>query len=243
MENKARYKTFWFDFNSNSEDNKEFIKTINFEYMMFYEAEDTKIISGYIRFKNQKFQKSVETKTFLNKATIKRENRSEKKIIDHYSKIYKISEYGTPTNQGARNDIIKPEKIIKLKDEEIAKKDEEIAKKDEEIDNLIKDVKNYKNISKYDQIDKLIKAITDNNNSKKELLKQLKENISTIAINNYNTTNKNIFVSILQNLEFEIHNLVFSDNYTYLRAISKLFNNTYKKLESDLITENDFGLV
>jgi hypothetical protein len=170
MENKSRYKTFWFDFNNNSEDNKDFIKTIDFEYIMFYEAEDTKIISGYVRFKNKKLQKSVESKIFLNKATIKRENRSEKKIIDHYAKIYKISEYGTPTNQGARNDIIKSEKNINLKDEEIAKKDEEIAKKDE----------NDKNVTKNDQIHKLIKAVTDNNNSKKEILKQLKDIFSII---------------------------------------------------------------
>ena len=79
MENKQRCRVFWFNFNNNSEDNKDFIRTRDFEYMMFYEAKDTKIISGYIRFKNQRLQKSVETKTFLNRATVKPETRSEKK--------------------------------------------------------------------------------------------------------------------------------------------------------------------
>lgn len=79
MENKQRCRVFWFNFNNNSEDNKDFIITRDFEYMMFYEAKETKIISGYIRFKNQRLQKSVETKIFLNRATVIIETRSEKK--------------------------------------------------------------------------------------------------------------------------------------------------------------------
>ena len=50
MEKKQRCRVFWFNFNNNSDDNKDFIRTRDFEYIMFYEAEDTKIISGYIRF-------------------------------------------------------------------------------------------------------------------------------------------------------------------------------------------------
>ena len=116
MEKKQRYRVFWFNFNNNSEDNKEFLKTLVYEYIMFYKTEYTKIISGFIRFKNQRLQKSVETKTFLNKATIILEKRSEKKIKAFYSQRYKIYEYGTPTNQGARNDIVRPSKPIKPKD-------------------------------------------------------------------------------------------------------------------------------
>ena len=77
MENKQRCRVFWFNFNNNSEDNKDFIRTRDFEYMNYYEAKDTKIISGYIRFKNQRLQKSVETKTFL------KDNSFEYKIFNY----------------------------------------------------------------------------------------------------------------------------------------------------------------
>ena len=144
MEKKQRYRVFWFNFNNNSIDNKEFIRTLDFEYIMFYEAQDTKIISGFIRFKNQRLQKSIETKIFLNKATINPEKRSEKKIKALYSQKYKIYEYGTPTNQGARNDIVKPSKLIELKDQQIAKINEEIAKKEKEIYKVIQKLQDYK---------------------------------------------------------------------------------------------------
>jgi hypothetical protein len=244
MENKARYKTFWFDFNSNSEDNKEFIKTINFEYMMFYEAEDTKIISGYIRFKNQKLQKSVETKIFLKKALVKPEKRSEKKLIAHYSKIYKIYEYGTPTNQGARNDIIQPSKILE-------NKDELLAKKDEQIDQLIRTLQEQKNgeseliVKKDEQIDKLLKQITD-------ICLTLAKNSPTITNNNTtnnNTINNKFNLSIFLNetcknavnlidfvrgIQIELQDLLLYNKFGHADAVSKIFDNAYKKLDPEM---------
>ena len=213
MEKKQRCRVFWFNFTNNSEDNKEFIKTLDFEYIMFYQAEDTKIISGYIRFKNQRLQKSVETKTFLKKATVTPENRSEKKIKAFYSQKYKIYEYGTPTNQGARNDIVKIPKSLDKLVQDTAKKDEEI--------------------------NKLIQSVQDYNTCTSEQLKQIKDVCVTVAqniTNNNNETCKDVLelMCFVKGIEFEIQELLYNTKFDHVDAVKKIFKNAYEKLNSEM---------
>jgi hypothetical protein len=223
MDKKQRYRVFWFTFNNNSEDNKEFLKTLVYEYIMFYQAEDTKIISGLIRFKNQRLQKSVETKTFLNKATIILEKRSEKKIKALYSQRYKIYEYGTPTNQGARNDIVRSSKPIKAKDQHISKINEEISKKDKENDEAIQSFQNY-------------------NNSKSEQLEYIKSaclniaNINSIITKNNNETRKDLseLICFIKGIQYEIQDLHYNTKFEHMNEVKKIFNNAYEKLNSEL---------
>jgi hypothetical protein len=241
MEQILRSRTFWFDFNDKSEDNIIFIRKIDCEYIMFYVEEDTQKISGFIRFKNQIIQKTVENKYFLKKALVKPEKRSEKKLIAHYSKLYKIYEYGTPTKQGARNDIIQPSKILE-------KKDELLAKKDEQIDQLIKTLQEQKNgeseliVKKDEQIDKLLKQITD-------ICLTLAK--SSPSITNNNTTNNNtinnkfnlnIFlnetcknavnlIDFVRGIQIELQDLLLYNKVGHADAVSKIFDNAYKKLE------------
>ena len=227
MEKKQRYRVFWFNFNNNSIDNKEFIRTLDFEYIMFYEAQDTKIISGFIRFKNQRLQKSIETKIFLNKATINPEKRSEKKIKALYSQKYKIYEYGTPTNQGARNDIVKPSKLIELKDQQIAKINEEIAKKDKEI---------YK----------VIQTFQDYNKCNSEQLKQITDACLTLAnsspiITKNNKVNPNEackdvveLICFVKCIQFEIQYLLCNTKFDHMDEVKKIFNKAYEKLNSEI---------
>jgi len=213
MEKKQRYRVFWFNFNNNSNDNKEFIRTLDFEYIMFYEAEDTKIISGFIRFKNQRLQKSVETKTFLNKATVNPETRSEKKIKALYSQMYKIYEYGTPTNQGARNDIVKIPKTLDKLVQESAKKDEEI--------------------------DKLIQSVQDYNTCKSEQLKQIKDVCVTLAKNITNNNNEKCkdvleLMCFVKGIEIEIQELLYNTKFDHVDVIKKIFKNAYDKLNLEM---------
>jgi len=213
MEKKQRCRVFWFNFTNNSEDNNEFIKTIDFEYIMFYQAEDTKIISGYIRFKKQRLQKSVETKTFLNKATVNPEKRSEKKIKALYSQKYKIYEYGTPTNQGARNDIVKIPKTLDKLVQESAKKDEEI--------------------------DKLIQSVQDYNTSNSEQIKQIKDVCVTLAKNITNNNNEKCkdvleLMCFVKGIEFEIQELLYNTKFDHVGAVKKIFKNAYDKLNSEM---------
>ena len=213
MENKQRCRVFWFNFNNNSEDNKDFIITRDFEYMMFYEAKETKIISGYIRFKNQRLQKSVETKIFLNRATVIIETRSEKKIKAYYSQMYKIYEYGTPTNQGARTDIVKIPKSLDKLVQESAKKDEEI--------------------------DKLIQSVQDYNTSNSEQIKQIKDVCVTLAKNITNNNNEKCkdvleLMCFVKGIEFEIQELLYNTKFDHVGAVKKIFKNAYEKLNSEM---------
>ena len=241
MDKTTRYKSFWFDFNDSSEDNINLIRKINCEYMMFYEKEDTKIISGFIRFKNQQLKKSVETKIFLNKATIIHETRSEKKIKVYYSELYKVYEYGTPSQKGARNDIIQPSKILE-------KKDELLAKKDEQIDQLIKTLQEQKTgeseliVKKDEQIDKLLKHITDicltiaksspsitNNNTTNNNTINNKFNLNIFL----NETCKNAvnLIDFVRGIQIELQDLLLYNKIGHADAVSKIFDNAYKKLE------------
>ena len=237
MEKITRYKSFWFDFNDNSEDNINFIRKIDCEYMMFYEAEDTKIISGFIRFKNQQLKKSVETKKFLNKATIIHETRSEKKIKAYYSELYKVYEYGTPSQKGTRNDIIQPVKQKQLSKDCIL---EQLAKRDE-------------------QIDQLIRTLQENKTGESEKLKQITDICLTLAknspsITNNNTTNNtinnnkfnlNIFlnetcknainlIDFVKGIQIELQDLLLYNKVGHADAVSKIFDNAYKKLEPSM---------
>lgn len=223
MEKKQRYRVFWFNFNNNSEDNKEFLKTLVYEYIMFYQTEDTKIISGFIRFKNQRLQKSVETKTFLNKATIILEKRSEKKIKALYSQRYKIYEYGTPTNQGARNDIVRPSKPIKPKDEQSSKINEEIAKKDKEIDEAIQSFQDY-NKCKSEQLKNLTSACLN------------LVNISSTITENNNETRKDLIelICFIKGIQYEIQDLHYNTRFEHMDEVKKIFNKAYEKLNSEL---------
>jgi hypothetical protein len=256
MNKITRYKSFWFDFNDNSEDNINFIRKIDCEYMMFYEAEDTKIISGFIRFKNQQLKKSVENKFFLNKATIIHETRSEKKIKAYYSELYKVYEYGTPSQKGTRNDIIKPSKILENKDETLAKKDEQIdqlirtlqeyktseseliVKKDEQMDQLI--------VKKDEQIDKLLKqiadvcvsiaknspSITNNNTTNNNTINNNKFNLNIFL----NETCKNAInlIDFVKGIQIELQDLLLYNKIGHADAVSKIFDNAYKKLEPSM---------
>jgi hypothetical protein len=206
MEKKQRYRVFWFNFTNNSEDNKDFIKTLDYQYIMFYESEDTKIISGYVRFKNQRLQKSVETKTFLKKATVTPENRSEKKIKALYSQKYKIYEYGTPTNQGARNDIVK---IPKSLDTQIAKTDE---------------------------INKLIHSVQDYNTCKSEQIKDVCVTLTQNITNNNNETCKDVhkLICFVKGIEFEIQELLYNTKFDRVDAVKKIFHSAYDKLNSEM---------
>jgi len=244
MEKITRYKSFWFDFNDNSEDNINFIRKIDCEYMMFYEAEDTKIISGFIRFKNQQLKKSVETKIFLNKATIIHETRSEKKIKAYYSELYKVYEYGTPSQKGTRNDIIKSTRLLEKKDEELEKKDEELEKKEKEI------------AKRDEQIDQLIRTLQDHKIGNSEQLKQITDICLTLAKNspsitnnttNNNTINNNKFnlniflnetcknainlIDFVRGIQIELQDLLLYNKIGHVDAVSKIFDNAYKKLE------------
>lgn len=230
MEKITRYKSFWFDFNDNSEDNINFIRKIECEYMLFYEAEDTKIISGFIRFKNQQLKKSVETKIFLNKATIIHETRSEKKIKAYYSELYKVYEYGTPSQKGTRNDIIRPSKILE-------NKDELLANKDEQINQLIRTLQQYKT-GESEQL----KQITD-------ICLTLAKNSPSITNNttNNNTINNNKFnlniflnetcknainlIDFVRGIQIELQDLLLYNKIGHADAVSKIFDNAYKKLE------------
>ena len=230
MEKITRYKSFWFDFNDNSEDNINFIRKIECEYMLFYEAEDTKIISGFIRFKNQQLKKSVETKIFLNKATIIHETRSEKKIKAYYSELYKVYEYGTPSQKGTRNDIIRPSKILE-------NKDELLANKDEQINQLIRTLQQYKT-GESEQL----KQITD-------ICLTLAKNSPSITNNttNNNTINNNKFnlniflnetcknainlIDFVRGIQIELQDLLLYNKIGHVDAVSKIFDNAYKKLE------------
>jgi hypothetical protein len=243
----TRYKSFWFDFNDNSEDNINLIRKIDCEYMMFYEAEDTKIISGFIRFKNQQLKKTVETKFFLNKATIIHETRSEKKIKAYYSELYKVYEYGTPSQKGARNDIIQPSKILENKDELLANKDELLAKKDEQIDQLIRTLQEQKNgeseliVKKDEQIDKLLKQITD-------ICLTLAKNSPSVTNNttiNNNKFNLSIFlnetcknavnlIDFVRGIQIELQDLLLYNKFGHADAVSKIFDNAYKKLDPEM---------
>jgi hypothetical protein len=240
MEQILRSRTFWFDFNDKSEDNIIFIRKIDCEYIMFYVEEDTQKISGFIRFKNQIIQKTVENKYFLKKALVKPEKRSEKKLIAHYSKIYKIYEYGTPTNQGARNDIIQPSKILE-------NKDELLAKKDEQIDQLIRTLQEQKNgeseliVKKDEQIDKLLKQITD-------ICLTLAKNSPSVTNNttiNNNKFNLNIFlnetcknavnlIDFVRGIQIELQDLLLYNKFGHADAVSKIFDNAYKKLDPEM---------
>ena len=236
MEKKERYRAFWFNFNDNSENNKEFIQTLDFEYILFYEAEDTKLISGYVRFKNQRLQKSVETKNFLKKASVTPEKRSEKKIKAHYSQLYKLYEFGNPSQKGARNDI-KISKLLEKKDEIIEIKDKQLAKKDE-------------------QIDQLIRTLQEQKIGDSEQLKQITDICLTLAksspsITNNNTTNNNtinnkfnlnIFlnetcknavnlIDFVRGIQIELQDLLLYNKIGHADAVSKIFDNAYKKLE------------
>ena len=237
MEKITRYKSFWFDFNDNSEDNINFIRKIDCEYMLFYEVEDTKIISGFIRFKNQQLKKSVETKIFLNKATIIHETRSEKKIKAYYSELYKVYEYGTPSQKGTRNDIIKSTRLLEKKDEELEKKEKEIAKRDEQIDQLIRTLQDHK-IGNSEQL----KQITD-------ICLTLAKNSPSITNNttNNNTINNNKFnlniflnetcknainlIDFVRGIQIELQDLLLYNKIGHVDAVSKIFDNAYKKLE------------
>ena len=244
MEKITRYKSFWFDFNDNSEDNINFIRKIDCEYMLFYEVEDTKIISGFIRFKNQQLKKSVETKIFLNKATIIHETRSEKKIKAYYSELYKVYEYGTPSQKGTRNDIIKSTRLLEKKDEELEKKDEELEKKEKEI------------AKRDEQIDQLIRTLQDHKIGNSEQLKQITDICLTLAKNspsitnnttNNNTINNNKFnlniflnetcknainlIDFVRGIQIELQDLLLYNKIGHVDAVSKIFDNAYKKLE------------
>jgi methyl-accepting chemotaxis protein len=254
MEKKERYRVFWFNFNNNSEDNKEFIRALDFEYIMFYEAKDTKIISGYIRFKNQRLQKSVESKTFLNKATVNHEKRSEKKIKTYYSQMYKIYEYGTPTKQGARNDIINIPKLLNKTDEQIAKTDEQIAKTDKEIAKIVEQIaktdeqiaktdeqiaKKDEEIAKKDEeINKIIQSFQDYNNSNSEKIKQLTEICLTLEKNNNinNESCKNAFdlIIFIKGIQFEIQDFLYNIKFDHVDVVKRIFNRAYEKLDSEM---------
>lgn len=234
MEKKQRYRVFWFNFTNNSEDNKEFIKTLDYQYIMFYQAEDTKIISGYIRFKNQRLQKSVETKTFLKKATVNPEKRSEKKIKALYSQMYKIYEYGTPTNQGARNDIITIPKSLDKHDQQIAKIDEEIAKIKKEHAKI-----NEERAKKIKETDKIIQTFQDYNKCNSEHFKQLADNCLTLAksiTTNNNDTRKDVveLMCFVKGIEFEIQDLLYNTKFKHANEVKKIFSQAYQKLNSEM---------
>jgi hypothetical protein len=241
MEKKQRYRVFWFIFTNNSEDNKEFIKTLDYQYIMFYQAEDTKIISGYIRFKNQRLQKSVESKTFLKKATVNPETRSEKKIKALYSQRYKIYEYGTPTNQGARNDIITIPKSLDKHDQQIAKIDEEIAKikKEHAKINEERAKKIEETDKKTKEIDKIIQTFQDYNKCNSEHFKQLTENCLTLAksiTTNNNETRKDVLelMCFVKGIEFEIQELHYNTKFDHMDEVKKIFRQAYQKLNSEM---------
>ena len=241
MEKKQRYRVFWFNFTNNSEDNKEFIKTLDYQYIMFYQAEDTKIISGYIRFKNQRLQKSVETKTFLKKATVNPEKRSEKKIKALYSQMYKIYEYGTPTNQGARNDIITIPKSLDKHDQQIAKIDGEIAKIKKEHAKINEErAKKIKETDKkIEETDKIIQIFQDYNKCNSENFKQLTENCLILAksiTTNNNDTRKDVveLMCFVKGIEFEIQDLLYNTKFKHADEVKKIFSQAYQKLNSEM---------
>jgi hypothetical protein len=149
-----------------------------------------------------------------------------------------VYEYGTPSQKGTRNDIIQPVTQKQLSKECIL---EQLAKRDE-------------------QIDQLIRTLQENKTGESEKLKQITDICLTLAknspsITNNNTTNNNtinnnkfnlnIFlnetcknainlIDFVKGIQIELQDLLLYNKVGHADAVSKIFDNAYKKLEPSM---------
>ena len=210
--------------------------TQTIEYIVAYIK--NKSINGFVRFTNPKHLNSV-LSLLQNKAKVEIEKNNDLYYKELFIKHEKHIEYGTPAKQKQRS----KECVLEL-----------LAKRDEQIDQLIKTIQERKN----DESEQLIKTIQERKNGDSELLKQITEICLTIAktspsITN-NTTNNNtinnkfnlnIFlnetcknainlIDFVKGIQIELQDLLLYNKVGHADAVSKIFDNAYKKLEPSM---------
>jgi hypothetical protein len=192
--------------------------TQNNEYIVAHSK--NKSINGFIRFTNPKHLNSVIT-LFNNKATVNVEQNNDLYYKELFTKNEKHIEYGTPAKQKQRSKNC----ILEL-----------LAKKDE-------------------QIDKLIQTFQDCKTGDTEKLKQITDFCLTLAknspsitnntINNKNKFNLNIFlnetcknavnlIDFVRGIQIEIQDLILYTKFGHADAVTKIFDNAYKKLDPEM---------
>ena len=193
------------------------------EYIVAYNK--NKSIHGFIRFINPKHLNSV-IMLFNNKAKVDVEQNNDLYYKEIFTKNEKHIEYGTPAKQKQRS----KDCIL-----------EQLAKRDE-------------------QIDQLIRTLQENKTGESEKLKQITDICLTLAknspsITNNNTTNNNtinnnkfnlnIFlnetcknainlIDFVKGIQIELQDLLLYNKVGHADAVSKIFDNAYKKLEPSM---------
>jgi len=196
------------------------IQTI--EYIVAYNKQNS--INGFIRFANPKHLNSVIT-LFNNKAKVSVEQNNDLFYKEIFTKNKNHIEYGNPAKQKQRS----KECILDI----IAKKDEQI---DKQIDKLIQTVQDYKN---NDSIQ--LKHITD-------ICLTIAKNSPSITNNttiNNNKFNLSIFlnetcknavnlIDFVRGIQIELQDLLLYNKFGHADAVSKIFDNAYKKLDPEM---------
>jgi hypothetical protein len=185
---------------------------------------NNKCINGFIRFINPKHLNSV-IMLFNNKAKVDVEQNNDLYYKEIFTKNEKHIEYGTPAKQKQRS----KDCIL-----------EQLAKRDE-------------------QIDQLIRTLQENKTGESEKLKQITDICLTLAKNspsitnnttNNNTINNNKFnlniflnetcknainlIDFVKGIQIELQDLLLYNKVGHADAVSKIFDNAYKKLEPSM---------
>lgn len=189
------------------------------EYIVAYNK--NKSIHGFIRFTNPKHLNSVIT-LFNNKANVNVEKNNDLYYKEIFTKNEKNIEYGTPAKQKQ----ISKDCIL-----------EQLAKKDEQIDQLIRtlqeqkigDSEQFKHITDIClTIAKSSPSITNNNTTNNNTINN-KFNLNIFL----NETCKNAvnLIDFVRGIQIELQDLLLYNKIGHADAVSKIFDNAYKKLE------------
>lgn len=193
----------------------------NIEYIVAYIK--NKSINGFIRFTNPKHLNSVVT-LLKNKAKVEVEKNNDLYYKELFIKYEKHIEYGTPAKQKQRS----KECVLEL-----------LSKRDEQIDQLIKTIQERK-IGDSEQL----KQIADIFVSIAKSSPSITNNTINNTINN-NKFNLNIFlnetcknainlIDFVKGIQIELQDLLLYNKIGHADAVSKIFDNAYKKLEPSM---------
>jgi hypothetical protein len=180
-----------------------------------------KSIHGFIRFTNPKHLNSVIT-LFNNKAKVDVEKNNDLYYKELFTKNEKNIEYGTPAKQKQRS----KDCILEL-----------LAQKEEQIDQLIRTLQDHKigNSEQLKQITDICVSIAKNSPS-------ITNNTTNNNTINNNKFNLNIFlnetcknainlIDFVRGIQIELQDLLLYNKIGHVDAVSKIFDNAYKKLE------------